>query len=155
MPETYEVGDADWDDDDLRDLVRRVGAETLALYAGVDLSKQRVRPLTRDDVRTIVAVRHHGRVVAAGVLSDAHGAWEVNRMVVDADHRRRGLARTVLAELERRARQDGLGRLRLQTGFRQDAALALYADEGWRRIPPYGPYADDDIVSVCFEKDLA
>ncbi|GAA4766812.1 GNAT family N-acetyltransferase [Microbacterium gilvum] len=154
VPQGYEIGEADWDDEEFRELVRWVGAQTLALYDGVDLSKQKVRPLTRDDVRTIVAIRIDGRLVAAGLLSDAHGVWEVNRLAVDPDHRRLGLARAVLAELERRARRDGVGRLRLQTGFRQEAAIALYVDGGWTRIPPYGPYADDDIVSVCFEKEL-
>lgn len=77
------------------------------------------------------------------------------RLVVHPEHRRRGLAGLVLARVEDRARAAGVRRLALQTGFRQEGAVALYRSRGWRETPPYGPYRDDDVVSVCFEKEIA
>ncbi|MFT4307401.1 MAG: GNAT family N-acetyltransferase [Microbacterium sp.] len=155
VPDGYTLEETGWGDEELADLIRRSAAEVLPLYEGDDLSKQRVRPLVEGDVLTVAVVRHRGRIVATGLLSDAHGDVEVNRVAVAAGHRRQGLARAVLAELERRARARGIRRLRLQTGFRQLPAIVLYEREGWRRIPPYGPYVEDDVVSVCFEKELS
>jgi predicted GNAT superfamily acetyltransferase len=48
-----------------------------------------------------------------------------------AAHRRRGLARRVLAELEDRAAARGYTRMYLTTGPRQPEAKALYLAAGW------------------------
>ena len=37
------------------------------------------------------------------------------------------------------------------TGIHQNAAIRLYEQEGFRRIPPFGDYSDDP-VSLCYEK---
>jgi GNAT superfamily N-acetyltransferase len=59
------------------------------------------------------------------------GTAEVKRMWTAAAHRRRGLARRVLAELERRAAAAGYTRMVLTTGARQPEAKALYLAAGW------------------------
>ncbi|WOF22352.1 GNAT family N-acetyltransferase [Microbacterium betulae] len=151
----YLVGDGDWDDPALIDLLRRSAEEVLPLYAEDDLSKQRVAPLVREDVVSVSVVRRGEEVVAAGVIAHVHDAFEVKRLTVASAHRRRGLARIVLRDLERRAAERGIVRLRLQTGFRQDAAIALYESESWHPIAPFGPYSDDDLISRCFEKEIA
>ncbi|MFC8796504.1 GNAT family N-acetyltransferase [Promicromonospora sp. NPDC057138] len=56
---------------------------------------------------------------------------ELKRIWTHADHRRRGLARRVLAELEARARDLGYPRLYLTTGPRQPEAAALYRAAGY------------------------
>ena len=64
-----------------------------------------------------------------------------------------GIARALLARLEHDARQHGYRQLVLETGARQQPAIALYSDCGWRRIAPYGAYVGDP-TSVCFGKAL-
>jgi GNAT superfamily N-acetyltransferase len=59
------------------------------------------------------------------------GTAEVKRMWTAAAHRRRGLARRVLAELEARAAARGYTRMYLTTGPRQPEAKALYLAAGW------------------------
>jgi GNAT superfamily N-acetyltransferase len=59
------------------------------------------------------------------------GTAEVKRMWTAASHRRRGLARRVLAELERRAADQGYRRMYLTTGPRQPEARDLYLAAGW------------------------
>ena len=76
---------------------------------------------------------------------------EVRRMFVTREARRQGVAGAVLAELERHAKTLGYRVLRLETGRRQDPAIALYERCGFRRIAPFGPYVGDPF-SVCFEK---
>ena len=96
----------------------------------------------------------NGMAVACGALRplDAHIA-EVRRMFVQRSHRRHGLASTLLQALEQAARNFDYSTLRLETGYRQQPALALYEARGFVRIAPFGPYADDP-TSVCFEKRL-
>jgi GNAT superfamily N-acetyltransferase len=59
------------------------------------------------------------------------GTAEVKRMWTAAAHRRRGLARRVLTELEDRAAARGYVRMYLTTGARQPEAKALYLAAGW------------------------
>jgi len=56
---------------------------------------------------------------------------ELKRIWTHAAHRRRGLARRVLAELEARAHDLGYPRLYLTTGPRQPEAAALYRSTGY------------------------
>lgn len=79
---------------------------------------------------------------------------EVRRMYVLKTARRGGLARAVLQALEAEARELGYTSLRLETGMRQQPAMALYRAQGFVQIPPFGDYASDP-TSVCFEKHLA
>jgi GNAT superfamily N-acetyltransferase len=82
------------------------------------------------------------------------GALEVKKVIVDPDHRGRGISRTLMLELERVAREFGAPSLVLQTGDRQVAAIGLYGSVGYRLIPPYAPF---ELMSnaLCYEKVLA
>ncbi len=96
-----------------------------------------------------------GRAIGCGALRQ-HDTFtgELRRMFVTRDARRDGVARALLARLEREAQAHGYRQLLLETGRRQTPAIALYSGCGWRRIAPYGPYAGDP-MSVCFGKTLA
>jgi GNAT superfamily N-acetyltransferase len=78
------------------------------------------------------------------------GDAEIKRMFVRSTHRRQGLARLVLAELERTARAAGFRRLVLETGDKQPEAIALYRSAGYVDEPSFGFYADyDDSVHLA------
>jgi GNAT superfamily N-acetyltransferase len=79
---------------------------------------------------------------------------EVRRLYVLPSHRRQSIARLILTELERQALDFGYRVLRLETGFRQRAALRLYEACGFLRIEAFAPYTDDP-TSICFEKSIA
>lgn len=81
------------------------------------------------------------------------GVAELKRMYVAPAHRGRGCSRRLLTELERLAGVAGYDAVRLETGVLQPAAISLYDNSGYRRIPCYGIYADCE-WSVCFEKTL-
>ncbi|SFL86657.1 GNAT family N-acetyltransferase [Geodermatophilus ruber] len=74
-----------------------------------------------------------GVPVAGGAYRrhDDPGTAEVKRMWTATAHRRRGLARQVLAELEARATARGYTRMYLTTGPRQPEAKSLYLAAGW------------------------
>jgi len=86
-----------------------------------------------------------------GALRD--GAAEVKRMFVAADHRGRGHARAVLAELERSAAAAGRRRAVLETGTRQPEAIALYTSSGYVPMTAFGVYRDSPNCR-CFAKAL-
>ena len=96
-----------------------------------------------------------GAAVATGALKpfDAN-TLEVKRMYTAEGYRGRGIAVTMLRELEAWGRDLGYDRLVLETGKRQTAAIRLYEKYGFDRMAEnYGQYAGVD-NSVCMERSL-
>src|SRR4029077_16192844 len=88
-----------------------------------------------------LVAREDGVPVACGrvrVLDPATA--EVKRMYVAPARRGAGIGWRILGALEHEARRIGAARLVLETGIRQDAALALYRRCGFAPIPLYGEY---------------
>jgi putative acetyltransferase len=103
---------------------------------------------------TFHVARIDGKAAAFGALVPQAGGWgEVKRMYVDPAARGRGLGRMILAALEAEARRIGLSFLKLETGIKQDPAIALYVSAGFREIGPFAPYTADPF-SRFFEKRL-
>jgi putative acetyltransferase len=78
---------------------------------------------------------------------------EIKRMYVRPRFRGSGFGKLLLDHLAAYARSNGVRILRLETGIHQHAAIRLYEQEGFQRIPPFGEYRDDP-VSLCYEKDI-
>ncbi len=81
------------------------------------------------------------------------GDAELKRLYVVPTLRGRGLARTMLAELERSATEAGRTRMVLETGTKQPEAIALYRSSGYEDMPGFGVYAGDEL-SLCLAKPL-
>ena len=143
-----------WDDPDA-DLLRADQQAELAVRYDGEGDIEPVLP--PEQMLATVLVRVAGEAAACGSLRAAEGygpgTGEIKRMYVRPDHRGRGLARLVLGEVERAARAAGLSRLILETGVRQPEAIGLYLTAGYRPMPRFGPYADEEL-SVCFERSL-
>ncbi|WP_075742564.1 MULTISPECIES: GNAT family N-acetyltransferase [Actinoalloteichus] len=95
-------------------------------------------------------------VVGEDEMTDTHlraGDAELKRMYVSSEFRGRGLARRMLAFLERSAADAGCRRFVLETGDAQPEAVALYASSGYQPLPKYGHYRDH-AQSLCFAKLL-
>lgn len=76
-----------------------------------------------------------GEPIAGGAFKrvDEHTV-EVKRVWTSSAHRRRGLARRVMTELEAEASRRGIRRIELTTGARQPEAVALYLRLGYRPL---------------------
>ena len=80
------------------------------------------------------------------------GAWrshgdsgetaELKRMYTAPAARGRGVARAVLAAVERSAREHGRKRIVLECGQRQPEAISLYESAGYQRIDNFGYYRE-------------
>jgi GNAT superfamily N-acetyltransferase len=78
---------------------------------------------------------------------------EIKRMYVAPAGRHKGIARRILAELERNAVGFGYQVIRLETGILQPEAQRLYESCGYKHIAPFGRYVGNP-TSVCYEKVL-
>lgn len=95
-----------------------------------------------------------GEPVGCGALRSRDAfTGELRRMFVTRRARREGVARALLERLEQEAQALGYRHLVLETGTRQEPAIALYRGYGWRRIAAYGTHIGDP-TSVCFGKAL-
>ncbi|SDO24722.1 Acetyltransferase (GNAT) family protein [Klenkia soli] len=132
---------AGYDDPQVRELVEAVQQEYVVRYGGRDAME--VDPAEVLPPRGLLLVAEvEGRAVGCGAWRvHGPGTVEVKRMYVVPGARRRGIADTVLAHLERSATAAGHRRAVLNTGDRQPEALALYARAGYTPVAGYGVYA--------------
>ena len=87
------------------------------------------------------------------LLDDTHG--ELKSMHVLPRARGRGIGKALVGAVIALAHARGLRRISLETGSRAASAAArdLYAREGFRYCPPFGPYAADP-ESVFMTRDI-
>lgn len=104
------------------------------------------------DIRYVILAFDGQTAVGCGAIKVYNSvAMEVKRMYVADGHRGKGIATSILIELEKWAKELGYSRCILETGTRQDAAIVLYKKSGYLIIPNYGQYAGVE-NSLCFEK---
>lgn len=105
-------------------------------------------------IRYVVVAYENDKPAGCGALKEfASNIMEVKRMYTVPACRGKGVATGILNELERWAKELSCQKCVLETGFRQQDAIGLYAKNGYLRIPNYGKYAGIE-NSVCFEKEL-
>ncbi|HKT62913.1 GNAT family N-acetyltransferase [Burkholderia contaminans] len=96
-----------------------------------------------------------GQAIAGGAFMRHHtpATAEFKRIWVSHAHRRQGLARRVLAELETQAARQGYTRVHLGTGPRQPEAVGLYRSSGYTVLSSHD-FGEDAPPGVLFEKYL-
>jgi GNAT superfamily N-acetyltransferase len=95
-----------------------------------------------------------GHAALKRLSGDLAGAFEVKKVFVEPERRGEGISRVLMAALEPIARELGAERLVLQTGDRQEAAIALYQAIGYEPMPPFGGY-EIFPPTLCYAKTLA
>lgn len=78
---------------------------------------------------------------------------EIKRMYTNPDFRKKGLATTIVKDLEIWAKELNYTKALLESSLEQNEALSVYEKSGYTRIPNYGQYIGID-KSVCYEKVL-
>jgi len=112
--------------------------------------RKTILPAVRSGVLLLLVAQQDGRIVGAVQLdhdtppNQPHRA-EVRKLLVHPAHRRKGIARALMAELERRAR--GMGRSLLTLDTRTgDKAEPLYRSLGYQTVGVIPGYCRDTIV---------
>jgi pimeloyl-ACP methyl ester carboxylesterase/GNAT superfamily N-acetyltransferase len=101
--------------------------------------------------RWLIAYRHGRAVGCAGLKRiDEHTA-EIKRIYVVPDARGTGVSRALLDHLEGAAREAGYQAVRLDTGAKQPASVALFSSSGYQ---PIADYNGNPVAAYWFEKRL-
>ena len=138
-------------------LIAALNAELLALYPGPGANHFRLDPEEVSGPRGafLLAVRDGSAIGCGAIRRIAADLAEIKRMYVAPAARGHGIGRQlVVALLAEAARLDDVRQVVLETGIRQQAAMALYRRMGFRTIPPYGEYTSSPDTSVCMALDL-
>ncbi|GGW35025.1 GNAT superfamily N-acetyltransferase [Streptomyces albaduncus] len=140
----------------MRPLLRELGHEYATRYgkeAHAEISRYPDEEFTPPYGGLLLLLLERGDPVAGGAFRryDTTTA-ELKRIWTHSAHRRRGLARRVIAELEAGAR--GYRRIFLTTGPRQPEARGLYLATGY--TPLFDTEADPETIGpLPFEKHIA
>jgi GNAT superfamily N-acetyltransferase len=103
--------------------------------SSVELSRYPAELFSAASGGTFLLVLRAGEVVAGGAFKRTDDATaEIKRVWTSSRHRRQGLARVVMAELEREAAARGYREVELTTGARQPEAVALYLSLGYEPL---------------------
>jgi GNAT superfamily N-acetyltransferase len=107
-----------------------------------------------DEIRHVVVAYEGGEAVGCGAIKEyVSGVAEIKRMFVRPERRGRGIARSILSELETWAGELGFLECILETGLKQPEAIELYRKSGYETIPNYGQYEGVE-NSVCMRKSI-
>jgi GNAT superfamily N-acetyltransferase len=131
----------EYDDPDAAALVEEVQQEYVRRYGGRDGSPVDPAEFTPPGGLFLIGYLD-GQGVACGGWRSRGTDAELKRMYVRQDARRSGLAKEMLAELERTAAAAGHRRMILETGRKQPEAVALYRACGYQDTTAFGFYAD-------------
>ncbi len=127
-------------DPDASKLISEVQQEYVVRYGGPDDTPVDPAEFTPPSGLFLVGYADGVPVASGGWRSHGDDA-EIKRMYVAPAARHRGLARQLLAELERSAAAAGHHRVILESGSQQPEAIALYRSSGYTPIAPFGHYA--------------
>jgi GNAT superfamily N-acetyltransferase len=136
-----EVTPARLDEPDALELIELVQGEYVIRYGGRDEAPIDVAEFLPPEGLFLLARIDGAAAGCGGWRALGGGRAEIKRMFTATEHRNRGVARTVLAELERTAAAAGIEELVLETGAVQPEAIALYESSGYRPIEGFGYYA--------------
>ncbi len=105
-------------------------------------------------IKHAVVAYENNQAVGCGAIKEWDTqTMEVKRMYTSPEMRGKGLATSVLEELENWATELSYAWCILETGKKQAEAIELYKKNGYTITPNYGQYMGVE-NSVCFEKML-
>jgi putative acetyltransferase len=136
------------------ELVRELDRYMTGLYPAESNHLVDIETLAQPSVRFFAAAVDGEYCGCGAIMLRGRDYAEVKRVYVRPAKRGLGLAKTILATLEAAAHNEGVRRLRLETGTLQPGALRLFEDAGFVRCGPFGDYPADDPLSVFMEKAL-
>jgi GNAT superfamily N-acetyltransferase len=105
-----------------------------ACWLDENLSTSRLRAFVAEDSRKLIGFAITTEFPASLRLTHF---WQIRDLFVLPTHRRRGVARTLLASVRKAAIASGALRLVVQTEEDNDPALRLYTDSGYAPIEGY------------------
>jgi len=110
---------------------------------------------TLDKIKHVLVCYQEAVAIGCGAFKEFDSETvEIKRMFVHPDYRGKGIASTVLKELEIWASEFNYSNCVLETGTNNPEAIALYQKQGYEIIPNYGQYENIQ-TSVCLKKSIS
>ena len=107
-----------------------------------------------DNLQTVIIAYDDAVAVGCGCFKKFdNDSVEIKRMYVDDSQRNKGIATSILNELENWARELNFSFAVLETGDEQKAAVHLYKKQGYFVTDNYGQYINME-KSICMKKQL-
>jgi GNAT superfamily N-acetyltransferase len=137
-------------------LAQGMRVEIAAIYDGLELDGPDMPTAGPDELSPphgtfIVGFDEDVPVCCGGLKRLPDGACEIKKMFVVPNARGRGVARALLVELERRARELGYAVARLDTGPKQARARRMYERAGYA---PVANFNANPVATFFGEKAL-
>ncbi|MFQ5817065.1 MAG: GNAT family N-acetyltransferase [Terriglobia bacterium] len=122
---------------------------------GIAYSRSALRAfLAEPDAQAFVA-EQEGRLIGFVLVArQGRTLGHIITLDVDADHRRRGVGRTLLEHAERWLAAQGIARVWLETAVDNEAAVAFWQKSGYRQRSVVPRYYLDRIDAYVMEKEL-
>ena len=140
------------DNPDFKKLTDELDIELCRIYSTNPEDYEEYNRIT--GLPTVVLAYENEEVVGCGcfkIFNDK--AVEIKRMFIVEEQRGKGIASSILAELETWAKELGYSKAVLETGKGQPHAINLYKKYGYQLTGNYNQY-DELGISVCLEKVL-
>jgi GNAT superfamily N-acetyltransferase len=154
LPERIAISEEPFDTPDSKGLVDAYVAEITAMYPEwtPDVSpRMNARDVEPPEGCWLVA-RQHGRPIGcAGLKRLDDRTAEIKRIYVTPDARGQGVSRRLIAAVECAAQSAGYETVRLDTGAKQPASVALFTSAGYE---PIADYNGNPVAAHWFEKRL-
>jgi ribosomal protein S18 acetylase RimI-like enzyme len=122
---------------------------------GKELSRYPAEAFTPPNGAFVLLLRGEQAIAGGAFMRHADpGTAEFKRIWTDAGHRRQGLARRVLSELEAQAVRQGYTRVYLGTGPRQPEAVGLYESAGYTLLSAHD-FGESEHPGYRLDKNLS
>lgn len=136
------------DQPEIQRLLGLSDAVAARLYPGAFRQSLTAASLALPSVALFVARDASGQALGCAALVDlSDGTAELKRMIVDPDHARRGVGRSLLLAILQAARAQGIRSVLLEVGIRNVEARRLYESVGFRDLGPFGSYEQTPIAT--------
>jgi putative acetyltransferase len=142
----------DSDDRDFKKLAAELELE-LEIIDGIDHSDHAVFNKIDKLDHVLISYENDLAIACGGIRPYTDDLMEVKRMYVRDAYRGKGIATSILNELEQWSKELGYKYSILETGKNQPEAIALYNKNGYQLTVNFGQYKTNP-NSVCFEKLL-
>jgi GNAT superfamily N-acetyltransferase len=137
---------------DFKSLIRKLDADLDGRYGLLQQEYDNYNKIA--SLETVVVAYDKNIPVGCGCFKEySSSVAEIKRMFVLPEYRGRGIAASILTELENWGKEKNFTKTILETGIKQYEAIGLYTKLGYKKIDNFGQY-QGNTNSICMEKLL-
>jgi len=135
---------------EFRDLVILLDKDLNSMYGILQAQYEKFNKI--ESIETVVVAYQDKIPIGCGCFKKFDtSSVEIKRMFVKKENRGKGIAKMILTELERWAKENGNITSFLETGIKQHKAISFYTNFGYKRIENFGQYFGNN-NSICMSK---